>query len=83
METNSNKIISIEGYTNDLLQISEAHNMKRTSLVFFSPMSKEVGDEIITISVDSENEALTFPIFDKMINKKIRITIETVENEDL
>lgn len=83
MECNNNKVFSIEGHTNDLLQVSEAHNMKRTSLVYFNPISKEIGDEIITVSIDSENEALTFPIFDKMVNKKIRITIETVEDEDL
>lgn len=82
MKTDSKVVFSAEGYTNDLLQISEAHNMKRTSLVYFNPISKEIGDEVITVSIDSDNEALTFPIFDKMINKKIRVTVETIDDND-
>lgn len=82
MKTNSKVVFSAEGYTNDLLQISEAHNMKRTSLVYFNHISKEIGDEVITVSIDSDNEALTFPIFDKMINKKIRVTVETIDDND-
>lgn len=82
MKDNNNVVFSVEGYTNDLLQVSEAHNMKRTSLIYFNPISKEIGEEVITVSIDSDNEALTFPIFDKMINKKIRITVETIEEEE-
>ena len=82
MKIDSKVVFTAEGYTNDLLQISEAHNMKRTSLVYFNPISKEIGDEVITVSIDSDNEALTFPIFDKMINKKIRVTVETIDDND-
>lgn len=81
MET-KNIVFSVEGNTNDLLQITEAHNMKRTTLVYFNPISTEVGEEVITVSVDSTNEALTFPIFDKLLNKKIRITVETIGEDD-
>lgn len=77
-----NVILQTEGYTNDLLQVSGENNMKRTSLVYFNPQSMEIGEEVITLSVDSTNEALTFPIFDKLIDKKIRITVEVLnENE--
>lgn len=72
-------IFQVEGNTNDLLQVSAEHNMKRTSLVHFNPISKEVGEEVITVSIDSTNEALTFPIFDKMVNKKIRVTVEVID----
>lgn len=74
-----NVILEAEGYANDLLQVSSANNMKRTSLVYFNPQSTEIGDEVITLSIDSTNEALTFPIFDKLIDKKIKITVETIE----
>lgn len=74
-----NVILQTEGYTNDLLQVSGANNMKRTSLIYFNPQSIEIGEEVITINIDSTNEALTFPIFDKLIDKKIRITIETLD----
>lgn len=74
-----NVILQVEGNTNDLLQVSRANNMKRTSFVYFNPQSEEIGEEVITVCVDSTNEALTFPIFDQMIGKKIRITIETVD----
>lgn len=76
---NSNVIFSVEGNANDLLQVASSECMKRTSLVYINPNSIEVGDEIITVSIDSTNEALTFPIFDKMINKKIKVTVEVVD----
>lgn len=74
-----NVILEAEGYANDLLQVSSANNMKRTSLVYFNPQSTEIGDEVITLSIDSTNEALTFPVFDKLIDKKIKITVETLD----
>lgn len=76
-----NVVLQTEGYTNDLLQITKANNMKRTSLIYFNPQSMEIGEEVITLSIDSTNEAMTFPIFDKLIGKKIRITVEIL-NED-
>ena len=42
----------------------------------------EIGEEVITLSIDSTNEALTFPIFDKLIDKKIRITIEVLDSNE-
>lgn len=77
-----NVILQTEGYTNDLLQVSGKNNMKRTSLVYFNPQSMEIGEEVITLSVDSTNEALTFPIFDKLIDKKIRITVEVLDEDE-
>ena len=78
---NKNVFLQAEGYTNDLLQVSGANNMKRTSLVYFNPQSVEIGEEVITLSIDSTNEALTFPIFDKLIDKKIRITVEVLDED--
>ena len=82
MKDNNNVVLSVEGYTNDLLQVSKTHNMKRTSLVYFNPISEEIGEEVVTVSIVSDNESLTFPIFDKMINKKIRVTVETVDGDE-
>ena len=81
MET-KNVVLQTEGYTNDLLQITKANNMKRTSFVYFNPQSKEIGEEVITLSIDSTNETLTFPIFDKLIGKKIRITVEVLDEHE-
>lgn len=77
-----NVVLQTEGYTNDLLQVSGANNIKRTSLIYFNPQSMEIGEEVITLSVDSTNEALTFPIFDKLIDKKIRITVEVLDEDE-
>lgn len=79
MKENNKLVFSVEGYTNELLQVSNKHNMKRTSLIYLNPISQEIGEEVITISIDSTNEALTFPIFDKLINKKIKISVETID----
>ena len=76
---NKNVVFSVEGNTNDLLQVAGGECMKRTSLVYINPISKEIGEEVITVSIDSTNEALTFPIFDKMIGKKIKVTVEVVD----
>lgn len=81
MET-KNVVLQTEGYTNDLLQITKANNMKRTSLIYFNPQSMEIGEEVITLSIDSTNEAMTFPIFDKLIGKKIRITVEVLDDDE-
>ena len=77
-----NVVLQAEGYTNDLLQVSNVNNIKRTSLVYFNPQSMEIGEEVITLSIDSTNEALTFPIFDKLIDKKIRITVEVLDEDE-
>lgn len=79
MENNKNIVFSVEGYTNDLLQVSKDNNVKHTSLIYFNNISKEIGEEVITVSIDSDNEALSFPIFDKLLNKKIRMTVETID----
>lgn len=76
---NKNVVFSVEGNTNDLLQVASGECMKRTNLVYINPISKEIGEEVITVSIDSTNEALTFPIFDKMIGKKIKVTVEVVD----
>jgi hypothetical protein len=76
---NTNVILQLEGNTNDLLQVSKENTMKRTSLVHFNPISTEIGEEVITVSIDSTNETLTFPIFDKLIDQKIKITVEVVD----
>lgn len=76
---NKNVILQVEGYTNDLLQVAPANTMKRTSLVLINPQSREIGDEVITVCIDSTNEAMTFPIFDSMVGKKIRVTVETID----
>ena len=82
MEKN-NVVLQVEGNTNELLRVSNAHNMKGTSLIYFNPQSMEIGEEVITIGIDSTNEALTFPIFDKLIDKKIRVTIETIDEDEV
>lgn len=78
-EKNENLVFMVEGEADELFQVSKAHNMKRTSLVYFNPQPDAIGEEVITVSIDSTNESLTFPIFDKMLGKKIRVTVETFE----
>lgn len=76
---NNKVILQVEGNTNDLLRVSNENGMKGTSLIYCNTSSREIGEEIISIHIDSTNEALTFPIFDKMIDKKIRITVEEID----
>ena len=39
---NKKMIFQVEGNTNDLLQVSSEHNMKRTSLVYLIPFQKKL-----------------------------------------
>lgn len=74
----TNVILQLEGDANELLQVNDNNSMKMTRLFFLNPQSKEIGEEIIDLSITSTNEAQTHPIFDKLIDKKIRITVETL-----
>lgn len=76
---NNKVILQVEGNTNDLLRVSNENGMKGTSFIHCNTSSREIGEEIISIHIDSTNEALTFPIFDEMIDKKIRITVEEID----
>lgn len=62
--------LTLEGNANDLYK--DEDNYKSITLVDV----EDTGDEVLSITVDSLNEKKKFPRFDKLLDKKIKITIE-------
>lgn len=73
------KVIIVEGETNDLLEISNSGEMKQTRLFYLLPDNLEGNDETLDLTITSTNPYKTFPIFDKLLDKKIKITVEIIE----
>ncbi len=72
------KVIIVEGETNDLLEISNSGEMKQTRLFYLLPDNLEGNVETLDLTITSTNPYKTFPIFDKLLNKKIRVTVEII-----
>lgn len=71
---------SVEGYTNDLLEVSENGEMKQTRLFYLMPEDIDNDNlETIDLCMTSTNPFKSFPIFDKFLNKKIRISVDIIE----
>lgn len=72
-------VISVEGYTNDLLQISNSGEMKQTRLFHLLPENLEENQETLDLTITSTNPYQSFPVFDKLLGKKIRISVDIIE----
>lgn len=77
---NYNIFLQLEGRTDDLLMVNGDNSMKCTRLINLEPNIKPEEDEIIDICVTSTNMYKEHPNFDKLIGKKIRLTVETLED---
>ena len=73
-------VLSIEGNTNDLLEISNNGEMKQTRLFYLLPEDLEANAETFDLTITSTNPYHSFPIFDKLLNKKIRISVDIIED---
>jgi len=73
-------VITVEGYTDDLLQVSKNGEMKQTRLFYLIPENiEEDNQETFDLAITSTNPFKSFPIFDKLLGKKIRITVDIIE----
>lgn len=72
-------IITVEGYTNDLYSVNRNGDMKQTRLFYLIPEDMNGDSETIDLCITSTNPNKTFPIFDEMLDKKIKISIEIIE----
>lgn len=71
--------LTMEGNADDLLMVNADNSMKCTRLIKLDPESREENEEIIDICVTSTNMNGEHPMFDKLLGKKIRMTIEILE----
>ncbi len=72
-------IISVEGYTDDLYEVSSNGEMKQTRLFYVIPENLEENQETMDLCITSTNPYQSFPIFDNLLGKKIRISIDIIE----
>ena len=73
-------VITVEGYTNDLLGVSSSGDIKQTRLFYLIPENiEEENQETIDLFIQSTNPYKSFPIFDQLIGKKIRISVDIIE----
>ncbi len=73
---NNDVFLQLEGYSDDLLMVNNDNSMKCTRLLRLEPDIKPDEDEILDICLTSTNVFGEHPKFDKIIGKKIRMTIE-------
>lgn len=72
--------ISVEGYTDDLLEVSNNGEMKQTRLFYLIPENiDEDNQETFDLTITSTNPYKEFRIFDQLLGKKIRISIDIIE----
>ena len=73
------KVIRVEGYTDDLLSVSKNGEMKMTRLFLTYPENLDENSETFDLSITSTNPYKEFPIFDKLLGKKIKFSV-TIED---
>lgn len=76
-ETIVKNVIKVEGNADDLLEVG--NEMKQTRLFYLIPENMEENQETLDLTITSTNPYHNFPIFDKLLGKKIRITVDIIE----
>lgn len=73
------EFLQLDGNANDLLIVNGNHTMKGTRLIKLDPNSTDFDEEIIDVAITSTNEYGEHPMFDKLLGKRIRVTVEILE----
>ena len=72
-------VITVEGYTDDLLEVSKNGEMKQTRLFYLIPENiEEDNQETFDLTITSTNPYKSSPIFDGLLGKKIRISVDII-----
>lgn len=74
--TTYRKLLSVSGNASDLYEVNKDESMKQTRLFYLIPDELQSNNETFDICITSTNPHMNFPIFDQMLDKDIRITIE-------
>lgn len=75
----SKLFLELEGKTNDLLMVNNNNSMKSTRLIRLDPTSREIDEEIVDLAITSTNMNGEHPLFDELIDKKIKISVEILD----
>lgn len=72
--------IVLEGNTNDLLLVNGDSSLKCTRLIKLDlNATSELNEEIIDLAITSTNMKKEHPTFDKLLGKKIRISVDILD----
>lgn len=71
--------LELKGNANDLLMVNGDNSMKCTRLLWLNPKSYNPEDEVVDLCITSTNLSGEHPLFDKILGKKIKITV-TIED---
>lgn len=74
-----NIFLELEGNTDDLLMVNNDDSMKCTRLVRLDPFSTNIDEEIVDLCITSTNMEGRHPLFDQLLGKKIKITVEVMD----
>lgn len=74
------RLITVEGYADDLLDVAKSGEMKQTRLFYLLPENLNENQETIDLVVTSTNPYKDFPIFDQLLGKKIRISVDIIND---
>ena len=73
------QFLTLEGNTDDLLMINSDNSMKATRLIRLDPKSSEINEEIIDLAITSTNMNGNHSLFDKILGKKIKISVDIID----
>ena len=79
MEKSKINLLTVVGNTDDLLSVSKNGEMKMTRLFCLLPENLEENCETLDLCITSTNHYKEFPIFDKMLGHKIKISVDIIE----
>ncbi len=67
--------MELTGNADDLLLVNRDNTMKCTRLIRLDPTSTEINEEVVDLCITSTNMGGQFPIFDKLLGRKIKISV--------
>lgn len=79
-EKKMKKILECEGFANDLLDVSPDGTIKSANIVYLGPDPMEIESEIFHISITSSAMNGEHKIFDELLGKNVKVTIEIDED---
>lgn len=78
-KTKMKNLLSVEGQADDLFEVSNSGDMKQTRLFYVIPENLEENQETIDLCITSTNPYHEFPIFNELLGKKIRISVDIID----
>lgn len=69
----------LEGNTDDLLMVNNDNTMKCTRLIHLGENLYEENQEVVDICITSTNMYGEHPFFDKLLGKKIKMSITVLD----